>query len=231
MNNMSTDKSVEKASKFTNVSIIDWSSDNTLDDLKQIQIKESTYKRFSRENKFPVDWVITADMDELIYHPNLKRILENAKSQKKTVAKTVGYNMYSDESVHPGMDLIKEIRYGSRAEMFDKPILFSSQFDMTFSAGCHPKGDGYNKMLNTDNFSFFDESILLLHYKHIGNRFLQIANRSGKRLSKNNVRRGWGDHYLKPREALKETSRRIAKNAMEVIDKMGNIKVNLNDHL
>ena len=74
LDNYSTDKSMDIAKQFENVTIIQWENNGFLDDKKHIELKTELYKLYSRKDgKYTqeiADWVIVCDMDELIYHPN-----------------------------------------------------------------------------------------------------------------------------------------------------------------
>lgn len=220
VDNQSDDNSVEIALSYPKVEVIKWSSGGKFEDQYNKLLKENLYKKYSR-NK--ADWVITADMDEIIYHPNLIQILSEFKIKGVTVPKVLGYNMSSPIEPTPGICLTKQIRTGYRYDKFDKPIIFRTDFDMTFSAGCHPAGPGYKQMLANPSYSTSSEPMYLLHYKHIGNRHLETAKSSAVRLSETNVSKGWGTHYLKSDDDLINKTKEIVDKSYLVICDDGNI--------
>lgn len=228
LDNQSTDKSVEIARAHPLVKVIHWDSDGKLSDKKHIELKESTYKEYSRKGgKYTeeiADWIICVDMDELIYHPNLINILKRYKKNGVTVPKIRGFNMSSPTWPDYNAPIISQIRNGVRAKHMDKRAIFQASFDIKYSAGCHPVGEGYEAMKRQP---FFKESayneLILLHYKHIADNYSKMAVRNGSRLSSDNLKNKWGTHYLVDKNILEAQEKRVQKLARPVLDEEGNI--------
>ncbi|MEH6517307.1 MAG: glycosyltransferase family 2 protein [Halioglobus sp.] len=173
MDNMSSDKTVEIAKTFANVTIIPWSMEN-YDERMLVKMKTRTYKDFSRRGgqhtTEVADWIIVCDADEILYHPEITQLLERYSSAGITVPQTTGFNMIDETDILPGASLTANYRNGIRTNRFDKRIIFSSEFDMHYSAGCHPRGNGFELMKREWNYRPSDGSELaVLHYKYIGN--------------------------------------------------------------
>ena len=172
MDNMSSDKTVEIAKTFRNVSIIPWSMD-IYDERMLVKMKTRTYKDFSRRGgqhtTEVADWIIVCDADEILYHPEITKLLERYASEGITVPQTTGFNMIDETDILPGTSLTRNYRNGVRTNRFDKRVVFTSEFDMHYSAGCHPRGNGFELMKREWNYTPSEGSELaVLHYKYIG---------------------------------------------------------------
>lgn len=227
LDNYSTDSSVDIASTFEKVTVLPWWSDDKLNDYKNTEIKQDYYKIYSRVDSSmcveSADWVITCDMDELIYHPQLTSVLAAYKKKGVSVANIVGFNMVSEISLCEIASLNDSVRMGVQAKVFNKPILFTAGFDMVFSPGCHPGGEGYKKMLQQPRYKKGDEQIALLHYKYIGERSIVKAKSSVLRLSQKNINNNLGKHYQNTAEELVEQNLLMRNKARTVLDNKGNI--------
>jgi glycosyltransferase involved in cell wall biosynthesis len=187
MDNMSTDKTLEIANSYDSVAVIPWESDH-IDEAQYVHMKSQTYKDYSREGgKFTdetADWVISCDMDEVLYHPNILEVLAKYDLLNISVPQITGINIVGNNEINPQKCLIEQYKYGLRAEGFDKRIIFKPDFNMTFHQGCHPRGDGFECMKNTYGYTTSNKfPLALLHYKHIGKRLYEAALRNYNRLS------------------------------------------------
>ncbi len=205
LDNYSTDDSVKIAKKFPKVTVIQWQSGDKIDEALYVKMKSSTYKNYSREGgKYTTevaDWIISCDMDEIVYHPNIIEVLAEYKNEKVTVPKITGFNMYGENEVDPNQSIFKQYIYGSRAPQFDKRVLFDVDFDMSYTYGAHPHGTGFEYMRSTYGFASSNKHpIALLHYKHIGNRWYDkavqnVARLKNKIIIKDGRYCGLGSHY------------------------------------
>lgn len=226
LDNMSTDRSASIAKTYKNVIVLPWSSNNQMDDSKFVDLKAGLYKKYSRVGWFTgevADWVITCDMDELIYHPRLLEKLESYEKDNITVANVCGFDMVSETWPSDGIPVTKQIRTGFRSPGFDKPIVFQPSFEMTFSVGCHPRGPSYEQMKKQPGYKMAEDRIYLLHYKHIGDRFIDKAQELGKRLSEKNIKNKWAIHYLQSTQQLSQTAKYIRRKAEIVIADSGEV--------
>lgn len=208
LDNMSTDKSCEIASQYENVTIIKWQNNGFIDESLYVSLKTQTYKNYSRKGgEFTsevADWIISCDMDEILYHPDLISAIKEYDKLGVTVPCVTGFNVLGDKELNPDQDIIKQYSKAIRAKPFDKRILFRCDFDMTYSFGCHPKGHGFEHMKQTYGYKSSDDfPLALLHYKHIGERFYEAGEKNSPRvdpkklwLSEKNTQLGPGSHYL-----------------------------------
>lgn len=165
-------------------------------DLRPEDVKVKTRNTCWKESR-KYDWVIVCDIDEFVWHPNLKQLLES----NATIFKCIGYNMISQALPATNGQIWEEIQYGHHTPKWDKCLLFSPAKikDINFSPGsheCKPNGDvkwGDNKDLK------------LLHYHYLGLDYvLSRYALKAKRMPAKDRRNGWGMHYLRPQKVIKE---------------------------
>lgn len=230
LDNESTDASVEICKNYNSVTVIEWGSNNSFDDISNLEMKVNTYKDYSRVGgKYTTevaDWVICADMDEVIYHPALIDLLKKYKRDGVTVPNIRGFNMVCNHWPSAGFNITESIRTGVRQPNFDKRAVFVPDFDIQYSPGCHPKGDAFKRMEESPNYKTSDsKEIALLHYKYLGDNFVRSAMKSKARLSKRNLNSGFGSQYLKDELELIKINKAMQESAIQVIDDNGNIIV------
>ena len=188
--NMSTDSSDEIYKKYPNVIVNKWSSGDKFDDLINVNIKNNSYKQYSRNQN--VDWVIVCDCDEILYHPNLIEKLNQYKNEGVTVPLVCGHDMVSEIFPEYNGKLITEIvKIGSeRYEPMCKKIIFNPEIDIQYGFGAHN--------IHSINPVFSKtEELKLLHYKFLGKEYVkELYVRRAKRLSDFNLKNGFGRHYF-----------------------------------
>ncbi|WP_444936607.1 glycosyltransferase family 2 protein [Microbulbifer sp. JMSA004] len=236
LDNLSTDRSVELAKKFPKVTVISWqSSTGKIDEAKYIQLKTQLYKNYSRAGgRFTdevADWVISCDMDEILYHPKLHDVLSEYKNMGVTVPEITGFDIVDEKPIDKDQSLLGQYKNGIRSPNFDKRIIFDCNFDMAYSYGCHPKGFGFEYMKRTLDYKSSNKyPIALLHYKHIGLRNYESALKNSERLdeqrlkkNENGLYQGLGSHYMNTVQSGSGYSPFIAR-AKLLFDDDGNIE-------
>jgi hypothetical protein len=188
--NLSTDSSDEIYKKYDKVEVIKWGEkENGHNELNNKEIKSKEYRKKSRG--IGVDWVITVDCDEIIYHENLLGILEEYKNQQIDVPRISGHDMYSENfPIYDGELITEKIKYGSEVyEPMCKHVVFNPEIDIEFGFGAHHFFCDGCKMSNTDE-------IKLLHYKFIGFKYVLDRYRTlSKRQSEFNTNNNLNTHY------------------------------------
>lgn len=192
--NYSTDKSETIINSHSNANIIKFQTDGFNDNVHN-DIKNNCWK----QSRGKADFVIVCDMDEFIYHKDIPLVFAKLKSNKFSIVKPFGYNMYSTEYPIYNKALTDQVKRGIRVPMFDKCILFNPHaiVEINYRPGaheCYPWGR-VKKYRNED--------IKLLHYKNIG--FEQLLERNRlyiSRLSKENKENGYGAEYLKKEQII-----------------------------
>jgi hypothetical protein len=187
--NMSTDSSDEIYKRYPKVTVIKWNSNNEINELNYLNIKNNGYK-LSREDN--ADWVIVCDTDEFLYHPRLLEKLEYYKNEGITVPKIDGHDMVSESFPEYDGELItNKIKTGSEVyPPFCKNIVFNPKIDAKFGIGGHSFQSN-----NTINSS--SPELKLLHYKFLGVEYVENIYKSRmERLSEFNKQHKFGEHYL-----------------------------------
>ena len=209
LDNYSTDSSVDIAKQYKDVKIIPWASESgKIDESKYVQLKSELYKSYSRKGgaytEEIADWVIACDMDEILYHPDIKLALSYYKEKNITVPWVTGFDMVGDNELAFDKSIIEQYKYADRNKAFDKRVVFDTNFDMSYSYGCHPRGPGFENMKKTYRYKFSnDYPLALLHYKKIGRREFLTAEKNADKLNLENIKKapdgsysGLGSHYL-----------------------------------
>ena len=211
--NFSTDSSDEIYKKYNKVIVNKFDTQNTQDEIITRNIKSNEYKKYSRN--CDVDWVIIADCDEFIYHPNLIEKLKEYKKNGITVAQTSGHEMASVTfTEYDGQLLPNIIKIGSeKMKMLSKNTIFNPNIDINFGIGTH------NFTSNNTVLSPNDD-IKILHYKCLGKEYVtNIYKERFKRLSHSSKMNAWNTHYSKIDEFIKLMDDILEKNK-NVVDNL-----------
>ena len=187
--NMSTDSSDDIYKRYLNVEVIKWKSDNQINEMNYLNIKNNEYKKHSRDNN--IDWVIVCDCDEILYHENLIEILSEYKSKGITVPKICGHDMVSESfPVYDGKLITEKIKIGSdRYQPMCKNIIFNPNLDVNYGIGAH-SFSAINGIFSKN------EDLKLLHYKFLSKPYVEKLYLDRlNRLSEYNKLRGFGSHY------------------------------------
>jgi len=197
--NHSTDKSVEIAKSFNKceVEVIPYDTNNTLDDNRYLEIKNNCWKNSK------ADWVIICDIDELIYIKDFNLLYD----ENVNIYKPKGFQMISDTlpDINKGL-LTDQITYGSPDIKYSKCAIFRPKIaNINYDHGAHTCKPSQPITPTAD--------ILLLHYKYINYEYVvnNFKNRFD-RLSRNNIRHGYGGHYGFSEEKIKEIFNDLNKN-------------------
>jgi hypothetical protein len=184
--NESTDDSVKIATE-AGCEVISYDTNNKLSDSKYLEIKNNCWKAATTQ------WVLIADIDEHLYITEQELLAEGENGV--SVITSMGFNMVNHLD---NMD-IDSIIYGVRSESYDKVYLFDrlSIESIKYSPGAHfAKVLGY--VCNSKR------AYTCKHYKYVNvdymiNRHATFASR----LSEENIKKGYGAHYLYPEHQIK----------------------------
>lgn len=190
--NQSKDGSKELIDAHPKSIRVDYDTGGVLRDDVHMYIKNSVWKESIGE----ADWVIVCDLDEFLYHKNLKRFLHHCKQRHITIPKPIGFNMISDEMPKPGRLITDQIKYGAYSKKFTKSIIFDPNRieEINYGPGGHkidPIGD--IRVLE-------DPNLKLLHYKYLGGleRLQSRWDRVGEEISEINKLKHWGVKRMDP---------------------------------
>lgn len=147
-------------------------------------------------------FVIVVDADEILLWP-----VKTWPFRTCTIVKTQGWNVFSH-----GMpkESWLEITTGYPEENYSKNVIFDPKqiTDINYHIGghvCKPRG----------NVVWSDETLYLLHYRNVGGpqRLVDRHNLYRTRMSKENLQRNWGHHYLMTdEERIKEWESKYQKS-------------------
>lgn len=207
--NYSNDNSEKIITSTPNADTIKFKTDG-FDDNVHNDIKNNCWKH----SRGKADFVIVCDIDEFIYHTDIRQALSALKKNRITIVKPFGYNMYSTEYPTQEKPLTEQVKRGIRVPMFDKCILFDPHaiVETNYKPGaheCHPWGRVK---------VYRNEDIKLLHYKNIGLEQLLARNRLyASRLSKENKEKGYGAEYLKKEQLIIQEFNENEQQATDII--------------
>ena len=166
------------------------------------------------------DYVISCDMDELLYAQNIKATLQNCKDNGITLPIVEGYNMFSHTFPYDyTKPLYEQVTMGvpsSGISGFSKQIIFDPKAirDINFRPGCHlcdPLGS--IKKLHRPDCNF-----KLLHYHFLNKDIVKVRYRNyALRLSRHNKENGFAVQYLEEDAFVEECFGLLEKHAQQVI--------------
>jgi hypothetical protein len=208
--NKSTDKSREIISAHPKAILKDFESGNQIRDDLYLKIKNHEWKK----SRNIANWVIVCDIDEIFYHKNPLEYLKRIHAKGYCMVKPMGYNMASEEYPAYGKQITELVKNGVSFEPESKLCVFNPNRieEMNYSAGCH------SARPLAKNLTIHVGEAFLLHYKFLGKEnFIERNINYQKRLSKVNIDRNWGAHYLQSREAHESTFNGTLKQSKPVI--------------
>ena len=157
MDNHSTDNSVEIAKGFPKVSVKPWGENNGIHEERVITIARNTcYKEFG----IGADWVIVADADEFLYHPDIRTKLNSYMHRGVTLPKPPGYDMISENFPKDGVCLTKQITTGVPQEGMSKSLVFDPRINLIYETGAHRSKTPVGSFSESVEFK-------VLHYKNL----------------------------------------------------------------
>jgi glycosyltransferase involved in cell wall biosynthesis len=136
-----------------------------------------------KESKY--DLIMWADLDEVIYRPDLRKYLEETDFD---IYRTEGYEMVSVNYPSPGSNIL-DIKMGIRAELEDKYLIWKPDSNIV-SVTAHT--------IENTNKSICQGEIKLLHYKYISAKSMAKRAQAIKaRIPEDSYCKGIGGNILK----------------------------------
>ena len=138
--NQTTDHSKEIINSFSGTEVIEFQG-RGLNDILLRDIKNNMW----RSSRGEYDWVIVADMDELLYCPNIEERLRYLREAKITIVRPKGYDMISEALPNLDRPIIDQIRQGIENSNESKCVLFNpnkiENINYFYGAhNCEPEG-------------------------------------------------------------------------------------------
>lgn len=159
------------------------------DDL--LWVKSESWREDIHGSSTP-DWVIACDVDEFLFHKNVRGYLERCKRNGVTLPRTTGYEMVAEKFPVAAQELTKLCQRGFLRPLYAKRTVFNPrQIDsMNYFPGCHDQSPT-GTIVEDD-----PGELILLHYGSVG-RERMLARRSNlvKRNSAENKVRGFWRHH------------------------------------
>ena len=145
------------------------------------------------------DWALVVDIDEHIYHPDLRAYLQSCTDKGVTIVEAIGYEMVSDLFPDGDAPLYQQVELGVRSDKQDKLVAFNPDAveKSNYQPGRHeayPEG----RIVRPDA-----REVQLLHFKHLGLDYL--ARRSGELrtgLKDGDLEKQWGVQYTWTRRQI-----------------------------
>lgn len=222
--NESTDRSREIIRSHPLCELREYSTSNEMRDDVILNIKNNCWKEI-KDTGTSVDYVVVGDIDEFIYHKNLKCFLEETKDY--SVFNPAGFEMVSEK--------LLESLDGKNSQLYDvctrgcfsthesKKILFSPHKvrEINWRPGCHVASVEleHGKEWNYSNYFYdpYKSPLKLLHFKYIDKNFiLKRHNEFSRRLSSINKKYGWSNHYLKPNDEISKKFIALYNNGQDL---------------
>ncbi len=178
-------------------------SGGTLNDGLHARMKSSVWK------DAPTDWVIIADLDEMLDITAAELAEEEAKGT--TIITTEAYTMINMGNDYDLDKMSKESK-GIRDGGYDKKICFNKKFikDINFGVGSHsanPVGE----------VKFSEKAYIIHHWRDLNeDHLVQKSGATAQRLSADNRRFGWGYQCTRPEAELRADYKRLQGVAITV---------------
>ena len=191
LDNFSTDNTEEVVKKFPNVIFEKFDSNGSFNDGINAHLKNNVWKRDIGN----FDYVIAADSDEFIWHPNFVEFLQEKRSQGYTLFRPFGYHMVGDVDLDLKEEdnIFDKVKYGIKVSSMDKYIMFDCNKikETNFSVGshsCNPIGE--IKL-------YYSSDLKIKHFKYMGlENHLSWCRIAKQRLSQYNIQNNMGTFYL-----------------------------------
>jgi len=170
------------------------------------------------------DWVFIVDIDEIVYHPDMRAFLDKSRARRYTVLKPTAYQMVCEAyptgdgqitDIMPfGVLSTKEVCQALMScDIFDKKCVINPKEikETKYGHGAHvAKMTGRVKGLS-------DPNLKLLHYRFLGLDYSLAKNKMrAKRLIAESVAKGSSVHYLKSEEELIEAFQKAMSDRVNV---------------
>jgi len=207
--NGSTDGSLELLRKHRRVSLGKFVVEGNSFVLAALDFYNHSWK----QRRGRADWVIICNIDEHLYHPDLRSYLASLPPDI-TLIQAEGYQMVSE--TFPAVDVVlsDHIRTGLRYEFFDKSAIFAPDAirEINFIPGRHEaKPEGVVKLPP-------NREVKLLHYKCLGPEYLVERSKELRGgLREQDLVRSFGYEYFWDDAKKQDYFRSVKEGAVQVL--------------
>ncbi|AZN40349.1 glycosyltransferase family 2 protein [Paenibacillus albus] len=126
------------------------------------------FNQFWKQSRGKADWVIVLDIDEHLFHHDLRAYLQECSSQGITLVAPSAFEMVSDFFPGDNKPLYESVREGVRIPFYDKLQIFNPNEiqEINFTPGRH-EASPVGHIIKSPS-----KDVLLLHYKYLGFDYL-----------------------------------------------------------
>jgi hypothetical protein len=207
----STDCSVDLLRRTPNVEIrkVPWVHPDSM-----VATLQALHNSCWKESRGAADWVVVADIDEFLYHPDFLGYLLRSRKRGVTCIPALGYEMVSDRFPQPGVALASTIRQGvphcmmSKLRLFDPDAVEETNF-----------GPGGHEARPTGRIVYpRRDRMLLLHYKSLGAEYLVRRNAIMETTRRaRDIEKNWSHHYRTPASAVEAGIKGALARSVDVV--------------
>jgi FkbM family methyltransferase len=207
----STDKSLELLKANPKVSIVSVPN-SKMNNLELMKIRNEGWKPYRHD----YDWVIVCDIDEFLWHKDLKGKLEEFRKARITVPAVTGYQMTAEAfpDNNPLTQIYDHFNEGyPDPEHLNKSMIFNPNcVDIRYEMGCH-------KANPIGVVSYSSESLYLFHYKYVGyEEFIGRNKMLAARVSDEDKKNNWAFHYARDAQMSFKDFREIVQKGAPIIN-------------
>jgi len=228
LDNYSSDNSLKIAEEFPKVRVTQWAcpeGPEVYDERCNIMIKNCSYEDMGAG----ADWVFIVDCDELVYHPEMRKKLEEYMYAGVTLPKTEGYNMFSKKFPNLGTPLTEQIKEGIPDPSMGKRLVFDPRIGLKYACGSHISSveRGFNIVRDNKRLPYTSSlipeenptaEIKILHYKDLSPEYkINRLKELSARMSDWCLDTDTSVHWLQTEEKIKEHFETVEKKVEVVI--------------
>jgi hypothetical protein len=161
------------------------------------------------------DWVIVSNIDEHLYHADMRAYLEKCRAAGITMVPALGYQMIAPSFPSKDALLWRDVRRGVPWAMMNKGGIINPNAieHVNFAPGRHRATFGGVVRLPDK------DEVLNLHYKYLGFDYVFARHREqSKRLLETDGQNRWGHKYFWDAETLQRDIAEMADRSVDVMD-------------
>ena len=179
-----------------------------------VESERELFEECWKESRGRADWVLLVNLDEFLYHRDLRTYLERGRADGVTVIPATGYQMVSSRFPEAGEPLTTQVRTGVRWSQMDKTCVFDPDRveQPGYGPGRHtadPRGEIRLPEM---------QELSLLHYKYLGADYLiRRLNHLRPGFGPGDRARNFGHKYFWSREETVADFEAVRSSAREIL--------------
>lgn len=167
-----------------------------------------------KESRGRADWVLICDIDEHLYHADLRGYLARCQELGFTILDPTGYEMVSRKFPASGDSLPATVPRGVYSQLLEKKAIFNPDAidEINYGTGRHAANPIGRLVFPAER------EVKLLHYRHLGLDYvLQRRAEMRTRQTRVDEERGWSKHYQRSDDEVRRDFEKLVREADEVI--------------